>query len=1086
MSNTLHSANGFSTTTKTTMLLVLMALLSLTAQAQPDDIFHCEDPKEVDKKTQLKCDKNSFEWKLDDLDPDFPPLICGEAYVAVGQPETMPEPGDVPDELEPCLLWSIFYGSLVTDSPTMSPTPLASSTPSAPTDPPTTEDGEDGNFFNPTPTLTPGTTAAPAVPTIPPTVAPVVPTEPPTGLPSASPTETDPTRLRVDAFTLTYAWPPTLEVNIFNGPDRLELYDITLQHLETSLRAELNGVPIDKIELNMQTAISGGSLTSPAQAGSKTWTELVSGYIKFGIPAPIESSTLQTLVMDTFSGNALDVYEFRLQLANDDILKQIAKVSMGLEGMDASTDDKDISGGGADASSGGGLTWSPLLIAIVVCVVIGVCMACVFAYFLLYGRRRSRRSRQAKAQEEYRTRDIPDLQTDPTPPSDGDAAGMEYSAEDYQKQNFEQQSRYPSTLPTPDGILMDADQNLHQPYLLNPVESDAGSSLRNDDHTFYDMESQSIAPSLYSYRDDPTIAPAEKQQQAPVIIPPSTTLDSVPPPPPPTNPEQPAAASDKGSPSKKSTTSASSAATGGLLGGLVGKYMGNNKKKNQSALGGDDASSSEDEYGFEKEANPGVDDASLLRVDTATSNQSVAGNSVSPSYMDDRSLISDGRVGQILGDVHSIQGQEAPQNFDDIWNDDDSEGEGIKSTKSTITDPDGTEHDVGDVLNVSGGSKPFDEGNNSFSKDRPFDEERIEQRDIVIPDIPARNMALINSQQETARFSNNSNSERNNTQMLGPLEDDEISQLGDEDLLPDPVVKVEVSEETPVVEVSAVEKPASPSTKNDVAPEKLPVEDESVEDYDHHHKVPDDSTYDGSSTMLEEGSTAEDSYGFVHQKHYKPAPTPAPSNPSSSNNDDNVKLALPQNLKQKRAVVDSVPGGDVVLASSGSGDDQSIEAVSVGSESASSNIKKAGLSSNIKSLASKPRQLVKGMSVRKKKNTDWTASPTKEALPPRPVSPTPSVESTDSAKFRALMNEPNVFDTPSGTPDETTPKEAVEDTKRSTPAPLLQRMPSDSDDDDCYLDEPVVPYPPGVLPKTSYEEKKDDSSIVFSLDEVAA
>lgn len=143
---TSHYANGFSATKTTMLVSLMMALLSFTAQAQPDDIFHCQDPKEVDKKTQLKCDKNSFEWKVDDLEPDFPPLICGEAYVAVGQPDTMPAPGEIADELEPCLLWSIYYGSLNTDSPTMSPTPLASSTPSAPTLPPTTEDGEDGGI----------------------------------------------------------------------------------------------------------------------------------------------------------------------------------------------------------------------------------------------------------------------------------------------------------------------------------------------------------------------------------------------------------------------------------------------------------------------------------------------------------------------------------------------------------------------------------------------------------------------------------------------------------------------------------------------------------------------------------------------------------------------------------------------------------------------------------------------------------------------------------------------------------------------------------------------------------------------------
>lgn len=125
------------------MLIFLMACL-FGGQAQPDDIYHCRNPKNVDKKTQLKCDKNTFEWRLDDLDPDWPPEICGDDYEEEGQPQSMPAPGEIEDDLEPCLLWSIFYGTLNTKSPTLSPTALESANPSGPTEQPTTEDGEDG------------------------------------------------------------------------------------------------------------------------------------------------------------------------------------------------------------------------------------------------------------------------------------------------------------------------------------------------------------------------------------------------------------------------------------------------------------------------------------------------------------------------------------------------------------------------------------------------------------------------------------------------------------------------------------------------------------------------------------------------------------------------------------------------------------------------------------------------------------------------------------------------------------------------------------------------------------------------------
>lgn len=138
--------------TKTTMVIFVMSCL-LAVQAQPNngqshvnDFFHCENPKNIDKKTQIKCDKNTFEWALDELDPEGPPEICGEDYVVSGQPASMPGPGEVADALEPCLLWSIFFGSLSTGTPTIAPTTIESTNPTGPTDPPTTEDGEDGGL----------------------------------------------------------------------------------------------------------------------------------------------------------------------------------------------------------------------------------------------------------------------------------------------------------------------------------------------------------------------------------------------------------------------------------------------------------------------------------------------------------------------------------------------------------------------------------------------------------------------------------------------------------------------------------------------------------------------------------------------------------------------------------------------------------------------------------------------------------------------------------------------------------------------------------------------------------------------------
>jgi hypothetical protein len=139
-------------------VLAVWNVSSILAEDIPDDIFHCQNPKDVDKKDSIKCDKKSQEWKTDELDPDKPPKICGGDYEKTGQPDSIPE--ELEDLLEPCLLWSIFYGSLTTEAPTETttgspgsltteaPTPVPisklSSAPTGVTDRPTTKAGGGG------------------------------------------------------------------------------------------------------------------------------------------------------------------------------------------------------------------------------------------------------------------------------------------------------------------------------------------------------------------------------------------------------------------------------------------------------------------------------------------------------------------------------------------------------------------------------------------------------------------------------------------------------------------------------------------------------------------------------------------------------------------------------------------------------------------------------------------------------------------------------------------------------------------------------------------------------------------------------
>lgn len=795
----------------------------------------------------------------------------------------------------------------------------------------------------------------------------------------------DPTVLNIDTFTLTLFFPD--EQGSPSAVDRLELYDITQAHVQDSLVAELVGVTIERVTLTMETALTMAQTTEDSTSAATTWTELVSGSVKFAQPAPIPSATLQTLVEESFQNDALDLFEIRLKLAQDEGLQKIDRVSVGLDTPPQPPNGDTINPNDENGSS-------TLLIVIVVCVVLGVIMACVFAYCLLYGRKR-RRTKQ------HKDRELPGITTDPTPPDETAAGGVEY---------YSQEGEYYQE--TPDDI--------PDPYLLNAAESsDAGSSLQVDSDTVTDVENQSLAPSLYSYREEASTAP--KKHQAPsnemslqklprqMQAPATTTMSGV------------------GSPSRKGGAMVG----GGFLGGLMGKYMGTAATNNNNNV--DEGSHGEDEYGFDKEANPkelmsglSMDDGSVfIKVD---------------DFDDNRSLVSDGRVGQILGDVRSIQGQESPHNFDEIWNDEESDGDDDDNNTSSQKG----EEDISQVLNASRGTlKPIPlEDRISSSESRPFDEQRIEQRDIIIT---PRTAAPVPSGASVG-----------------------VATGG-------------------MAAVAVVAAGAHEDSEDDVSQIVMDDGEESVQDYGHHQLSPaqqeDDSTQ--GSCNGEEASIAEDSYGFVYQKHYHAKPKPLVMPAPSKGNNGSVNLSLPQNLKQ-RSMVDQVPGSGVTVESGP--DDESVE-VSVNSKTSSKSkaSTKSGLSSSIKAMT--PRKLVKGMSVRKKRASDWGGeSPTKAvprvsspvAVSPensRPTSPSPSVGSSDSAKFRALMSEPDVYDAIPPTESKTGPGNNY----LKNPASLFQNMPSDSDDDDCYIDDdqPVVAYPSSIL---TPEEKKEDSSVVFSLD----
>jgi hypothetical protein len=74
-----------------------------------DDIYHCENPNNVDPELSIPCNSDTWMWKIDKLEPDVPPLICGtdpDFQINADQVDQLP------DEEEPCLLWLMTYGYL--------------------------------------------------------------------------------------------------------------------------------------------------------------------------------------------------------------------------------------------------------------------------------------------------------------------------------------------------------------------------------------------------------------------------------------------------------------------------------------------------------------------------------------------------------------------------------------------------------------------------------------------------------------------------------------------------------------------------------------------------------------------------------------------------------------------------------------------------------------------------------------------------------------------------------------------------------------------------------------------------------------
>ena len=70
-----------------------------------DDVYHCRDPTK-EYEGSISCSPDSWRWNLNELNPDQPPAFCSYHFPDQFNPDKV---ASLPDDLEPCMLWWMFY-----------------------------------------------------------------------------------------------------------------------------------------------------------------------------------------------------------------------------------------------------------------------------------------------------------------------------------------------------------------------------------------------------------------------------------------------------------------------------------------------------------------------------------------------------------------------------------------------------------------------------------------------------------------------------------------------------------------------------------------------------------------------------------------------------------------------------------------------------------------------------------------------------------------------------------------------------------------------------------------------------------------
>ena len=137
-------------------------------------------------------------------------------------------------------------------------------------------------------------------------------------------------KLDFESLDLTYYFIPDSEgeQQVFNNVlslDRGELHGLTSLHLLEALKADLGSSVVADVNIIMKSVD-----INVMDDGSSILTETVIGNVAFSSPkAAVRVNELNRAVRNAFEGNGMDLYTFRLQIAEDPSLAKIAFVILG-------------------------------------------------------------------------------------------------------------------------------------------------------------------------------------------------------------------------------------------------------------------------------------------------------------------------------------------------------------------------------------------------------------------------------------------------------------------------------------------------------------------------------------------------------------------------------------------------------------------------------------------------------------------------------------------------------------------------------------------------------------------------------------